>query len=231
MAAVTTFSPASRVGPAGGALHDSDWHGGEDGSGNWKPLPLRRYRTGIWFALVPITMMFAAFGSAYIVRQGLGDDWQATGLPPMIWWNSALLFASSLTMEMARRKARILPLPGSEAAARITPFTRVPAVRRWLLGTLLLGGLFVAGQVLLWSSLAERGIYMASNPSSSFFYVLTVAHALHVCFGIAGLGSATAATWKRLTPGGRTGVGVAAVYWHFMGGLWIYLVALLVFAP
>ena len=231
MAAVSTLaaSPPTRD-PYGDALSAPGWDSGGD-SGSGKPLPLSRYRTGIWFALVPVAMLFTAFGSAYVVRQGLGDDWQPTVLPPLLWWNSIPLLVSSVTMEMARRRGRLLPPAGSEPDGRVRPFTRIPSVRRWLLATLSLGVLFLAGQVLLWQTLAQRGIYLASNPSSSFLYLLTVTHGLHICFGLAGLAALTVSTWRRLTPGGRTGLGVASVYWHFMGAVWIYVVALLVLAP
>ena len=127
----------------------------------------------MWFALAPIVMLFTAFGSAYIVRQGLSDDWQAIKIPRLLWWNSAVLLASSVTMELARRAVR--PPAGSRlsAAARLQLFPLAPAVKKWLLFTLALGVLFLAGQLIAWRQLAAQGIYLSSNPSSSFFYLLT----------------------------------------------------------
>lgn len=177
-------------------------------------------------------MLFMAFSSAYIVRQGLSDDWQHMALPSLVWWNSLVLVASSVTLELARRKAGSLPGAAPQAGgARVQIFPRPRSMRSWLLATLSLGTLFLLGQVVVWRQLALQGIYMATNPSSSFFYLLTAAHGLHLLGGVAGLAWATAATWRRLTPAGRTGVGVAAVYWHFMDALWVYVLVLLVVVP
>src|SRR5262245_21046870 len=115
MAAVTTFSSSPPdLGPYGDLLSAPGWDRGGGDSGTGKPLPLSRYRTGIWFALVPVAMLFTAFGSAYMVRQGLGEDWQPTVLPPLLWWNSIPLLVSSVTMEIARRRGRLLPPAGAE---------------------------------------------------------------------------------------------------------------------
>jgi cytochrome c oxidase subunit 3 len=92
-----------------------------------------------------------------------------------------------------------------------------------------LGGLFVAGQVATWRGLAAQGVFLASSPHSSFFYVLTGAHAFHLLGGLAWF----AALWARLgrlalVPGGDA-VSLFALYWHYLGVLWLYL-ALLLFA-
>jgi cytochrome c oxidase subunit 3 len=99
---------------------------------------------------------------------------------------------------------------------------------RWLLATLLLGFAFVAGQLIAWRELVVRGLYVASNPGSFFFYFLTAAHALHLLAGILALAS-VASFAGRLARKNRqqTAVGVMALYWHFMDGLWLYLFALL----
>jgi cytochrome c oxidase subunit 3 len=196
------------------------------------------------------------------VRQGLSDDWRATGLPSVLWWNSLLLLTSSVTIEMARRKAggrsqvagrtSQVAGPRRQVAGRGSPVEGLRlqvviagerdeledgacdlhlTVRKWLVATLLLGAGFLFGQFVAWRGLAARGIYLATNPSSSFFYLLTATHALHLLGGIIGLACVTAITWKKLAPGGRTGVGVTAIYWHFMDGLWIYILLLLLIVP
>lgn len=208
---------------------------GDDGAGgdtSQAAFPLQRYRTGIWFLLVPIVMLFSAFTSAYIVRQGLGDDWRPIALSPLLWWNSAVLLASSITMEAARRKTRLAPdSRWHSATAKLQLFPQVPVLKKWLLITLSLGALFLIGQVVAWRQLAADGMYLATNPSSSFFYLLTATHGLHLLGGIVGLALVTVTTRKRLTPAGRTAVGVATIYWHFMDALWIYIFVLLMIAP
>src|SRR6266446_2650351 len=93
----------SQVGSGGGGFR-GDAFGGFDPGGGLPPGSVRRaYRTGMWLALLAITMMFVAFTSAYIVRAGLSDDWQPIELPRLLWLNAALLLLSSLTMEEARK--------------------------------------------------------------------------------------------------------------------------------
>jgi cytochrome c oxidase subunit 3 len=90
-----------------------------------------------------------------------------------------------------------------------------------------LGFLFLAGQYAAWRQLVATGVYLATNPSSSFFYVFTVAHALHLAGGLLALVFITVWAWRlQLGPGRRTAVDVSAFYWHFMDGLWIYLLLL-----
>src|SRR5947209_300590 len=131
--------------------------------------------TGIWVLLASITMSFLAFTSALVVRQGGASDWHHLTLPPILYFNTLLLLASSVALELGRRRVRDFmtskPLLASPGAAN-------PA--RWLYIALLLGILFVAGQFTAWWQLRSQGLYLATNPNSSFFYVLTVMHALHV---------------------------------------------------
>ena len=160
-------------------------------------------------------MLFAAFTSAYLVRR-TGSDWIQIGVPSLLWVNTGVLFASSLSMEWARRAFRSL---------------RPIAFRRWLLVTFLLGGLFLAGQFLAWRQLAQAGIFLHSNPHSSFFYVLTGVHAVHILAGIAVLLYVLAQTWRKaLIPGESASPGLCATYWHFVGVAWIYLFGVLFLA-
>ena len=97
----------------------------------------------------------------------------------------------------------------------------------WLYGTLGLGLVFVAGQLLAWRALAAQGLFLATSPSSAFFYVLTAGHGLHLLGGVAAL----AYVARRVRSAGRpvhsTAVRAATTYWHFMDGLWLYLLLVL----
>jgi cytochrome c oxidase subunit 3 len=167
----------------------------------------------MFLALLGITMLFMAFTSAYVVRSGLGDDWQPVELPLLLWWNAAVLLASSLTIELTRSALN----KGLRAQCN-----------RWLGLTAALGMAFLVGQVAAWRQLASHGIYLATNPSSSFFYLLTGAHALHLFGGLLALLYIVWEAWRyRLGPAKRTLVEVTAMYWHFMDGLWIYILLLL----
>jgi cytochrome c oxidase subunit 3 len=174
-------------------------------------------RTGIWVGISAITMTFAAFTSAMVVRQA-SLDWRHFALPPILYFNTALLFASSVTLEFARR--RMAAFAGGKGAKRSLPLT-------WLYGTLALGLLFIAGQYAAWQQLKAEGLYLATNPSSSFFYLFTAAHALHVLGGLAGLALVIWRFSKRVPTLRLSTLDTVAYYWHFMDVLWVYLLLLL----
>jgi cytochrome c oxidase subunit III len=172
--------------------------------------------TAIWVVLFAVTMMFAAFSSALIVRKGSALDWQSFTLPPILYFNTLLLIASSFTLEIARRRVTTY-MVGTKS------HTESPA--RWLYVTLFLGLLFVVGQYAAWWQLRAQGLYLATNPSSSFFYLLTAVHALHVLGGLGGLIYVTRKLNKSTLR--RNQLVATARYWHFMGALWLYLLLLL----
>jgi cytochrome c oxidase subunit 3 len=208
---VARHDPRIHSGGGGGGVAGGEW--GDYGGGYPHGHTRRVYRTGMWLALLAIAMFFIAFTSAYVVRSGLGDDWTAMALPPLLWWNTALLVASSFTMERTRGTLN----EGLRAASNI-----------WVTATAVLGMLFLAGQLLVWKQLAASGIYLATNPSSSFFYLLTGAHGAHLAGGLVALLYLTLQAWRyRLGPAKRTMVEVTALYWHFMDGLWVYILLLL----
>jgi len=197
-------------GSGGGGLHEGDFGGY---GGGLPPGTSRRvYRTGMWLALLAISMVFVGFTSAYIVRSGLSDDWRPIEFPSLLWWNALVLFLSSLTMERTRQA--------------LNTGRRVEC-NRWLAVTTTLGVAFLAGQVLVWRQLVSHGVYLTTNPSSSFFYLLTATHGLHLLGGLAALFYIAWEAWHyRLGPAKRTLVEVTAIYWHFMDGLWIYILLL-----
>ncbi|MGA8442676.1 MAG: cytochrome c oxidase subunit 3 [Candidatus Sulfotelmatobacter sp.] len=202
------------------------------GNGGWRNLvpadgDLRRLKdsspppasTGIWVGLAAITMSFAAFTSALVVRQGAAQDWRHFTLPPVLYLNTLVIIASSVTLELARRRiATFMGGVKDKDHAQANP-------AQWLYITLFLGLLFVAGQTFAWMQLRSRGFGLATNVSYSFFYVLTVAHALHVSGGLGGL---VRVIWKlNRSVLRRSTLDATSRYWHFMGVLWLYLLLLL----
>jgi len=176
----------------------------------------RASRSGIWVGIFAITMSFMAFSSALFVRQG-SLDWGHLVLPPILYLNTLVLLASSGTFELSRRHLEF------HTAGRVGSGGSGVA---WLLATLALGIAFCAGQYAAWQNLRAQGIYLATNPNSSFFYVLTSIHVLHVTAGIL----AFVYLLGRLTIGSglarRSFFDNTAIYWHFMGVLWLYLLML-----
>lgn len=172
--------------------------------------------SAIWVAIVAISMSFAAFTSALIVRQGASRDWQHLTLPSVLFLSTFMLLLSSVTLEVARRRV---------AAYMGGRITELNAPRLWLYLTLFLGLLFVAGQYAAWLQLRAQGLYLATNPNSSFFYVFTAAHALHVLGGLAGLARVIRKLGQSAVR--RSTLDATAYYWHFLGVLWLYLFWLL----
>ncbi len=202
---------------------------------------LRRARLALAILLVPIVMLFVSFTSAYIVRQGLPTfddktgqyvrDWISVHLPvPLLLVNTLLLLVSTFTMEMARRQmARRTVL----SPVQTIPGVSIGQEKRfpWLAVTTVLGFGFLAGQWMAWRELAASGVYLATTPSSSFIYLMTVAHAVHLFGGLIALTAALVLSFgqERLERQYII-VDTASWYWHFMALLWIYVFCLLQFA-
>lgn len=190
-------------GPGGG-----DW----ERSGPAAVPPVSAARIAVWLLVGAITILFAAFTSTFLVRRG-GSGWQSGPLPPLLWGTTAMILASSAVMEWAKVRGR----RGSPDGLRVG-----------LAATLGLGAAFLAGQIAVWRQLAAAGIYLATNPHSSFFYLLTGAHGLHLAGGVAALGYALWKAGGAGTPAEALDVAEpVATYWHFLTGLWVYVFILL----
>lgn len=181
--------------------------------------PGNSFRTGAWVVIAGVVMLFTALTSSYIVRSASGNDWRPIAMPRVLWISTALIVISSITMEVSRRSLKQ---------------KRNAGYGRWLTVTVALGLAFLATQLLAWRQLVRQGIYMASNPYNSFFYLFTAAHGLHLLGGILALGYLMMRTTRqRSTVAGelrRAGAADAAtIYWHFMDGLWVALFLLLFF--
>jgi len=182
--------------------------GGSDGRGSSRGASF----TGLYVLLAATTMVFAAFTSAMVVRRGLSGDWVSIHKPPVLWINTVILLASSVALELARRALR------SRARERFNAW--------WTIGTAL-GVLFLGGQAMAWQQLRASGVFISTNPSSSFFYVLTAAHAMHLLAGVIALLYVNVQALRlSLGPGKRTAIDISTIFWHFLNALWIYLMAL-----
>jgi cytochrome c oxidase subunit 3 len=192
--------------------------GGDDGSSgggrrDWsRPGQQRQYQTALVVGIVAILMFFMALASAYIVRRGSSGDWTPIHIPPILWVNTVILLASSATLELARRKL---------AKGDLGAFRKL-----WVVTTIL-GVLFLAGQYAGWRQLEAQGIFIATNPASSFFYIFTGAHAVHLFGGVAALLFVAVRKFERAKISRAAAAEVASYYWHFMDALWVFLLALI----
>jgi cytochrome c oxidase subunit 3 len=171
----------------------------------------------MWVGVAGIAMMFTALSSAYIVRAASATDWRPLAMPRILWLSTVLIVLSSGTVEVARRNLKRL---------------QNQAYVRWLSLTGVLGVGFLVSQVLAWQHLWRQGVFLSSNPHSSFFYLLTATHGIHLIGGLLGLtyvlSRALSKTDDEIATGKRQGRADAiGIYWHFMDALWIYLFLLL----
>jgi len=225
--------------PGGGG--DGGGRGGDDDFPSYRER-LRRYRMLVAFALCSVVMIFVSFTTAYVVRKAGGgvwdpahneyvSNWVPTTLPvTTLLVNTFILLLSSLTLEVARRRA-------AEDVV-LAPIAKIPGIRvadnrslPWLWLTIALGLMFLGGQYVAWRQLRTSHVDIATNISSSFFFILTGVHAVHLMGGLLALLYAGCTSWLHRPPETRRIViDVTAWYWHFMAVLWIYVFALLYFA-
>src|ERR1700730_14910844 len=197
--------------PAGG--DDGDNGGGDNDYRGRKHSPSpKRYSTAITIALVSILMFFMALASAFIVLRRGSDVWVALHLPPVLLAARLILLASSFTLEAARRRLALADPSGFR--------------KLWLVTTGL-GFLFVAGQLFAWRQLVAQGVYIASNQASSFFYIFTGAHAVHLLGGVCALLFVSFRKPEKASVSLPAAAEIASYYWHFMDGLWVFLLVLL----
>jgi len=166
---------------------------------------------GLWLGIVSIVMMFAAFTSAYIVRQGEGN-WLLFELPNALWYSTGIILLSDATMHWAYISSK----RDKQLHLRIA-----------VVLTAILGIAFLYAQVYAWGELVQAKVFFAgdqSNPSGSFLYVLTGLHALHLAGGLVFLAVLCVYTFLgRVHAQNMTKIEMCATYWHFVGGLWAYL--------
>lgn len=177
------------------------------------------YRLGMWVALASIAMLFTSLSSAYIVRAAAANDWYPLAMPRVLLLSSAIILLSSGSLEMARRKLKA---------------SMVSGYSRWLLFSALLGFSFLVTQFMAWRQLRAQGIYLGTNPHSSFFYLLSGVHALHLIGGLLGLlyllvRTRSLVRQATVETSHRAVADAVSIYWHFMDVLWIYLFLLLFF--
>jgi cytochrome c oxidase subunit 3 len=192
-------------------------------------------RVGLFFALGGDKMFFVALVSVFFVTKSSGhfdsyshyiNEWLPTAIPSILWLNTAVILFSSVTAEFARQSMFREQDAMDEWFGLGRPLSRRATI--WLSITLVLGGLFLAGQWLAWNQLAAQHVFFRSNPSSHFFYLITVTHAIHLFLGIAALIAAlTALQHSRSLSTRQVMVDTTVWYWHTMGLLWVFLFLLL----
>jgi cytochrome c oxidase subunit 3 len=162
----------------------------------------------VWLFIVSIVMLFAALTSAYIVKQSDGN-WLYFSLPDIFWITSIIIVISSITMHLALRAAKKDNIGG---------------LKTFLILTVLLGLAFLFGQYQSWKQLVAMDVYFVGNPAGSFLYVLTGLHAVHILSGLIYLFIVVISSFRlKIHSKNKVQIEMCTTYWHFLGGLWVYL--------
>lgn len=188
-------------------------HGDFPGTGA-SSLPAAKIGLGVFLAVVG--SLFALLISAYVMRVDMAAlnivDGAQLPAPRLLWLNTGVLVMSSVALQWAWVEARQ---------------GRMDGVRAGLLAGAVFALAFVAGQLLAWRQLTQAGYFLASNPASSFFYLLTGVHGLHVLGGLVALGRTIAKVWRGVAMEQvRLGVELCAIYWHFLLLIWLVVFSL-----
>ncbi|GAB3653884.1 hypothetical protein GCM10028791_24230 [Echinicola sediminis] len=177
-----------------------------------QPIAMHPKKFALWLFIVSVVMIFAALTSAFIVRQGEGN-WLEYDLPEILWFTSGVILLSSASMHWAYVSAKKDQMSSLKLALSITT---------------ILGLAFLVGQWFSWVALVERDVYFVGNPAGSFMYVLTGLHGVHLISGVIFLIIVLFSSFKYSIHSKRMNtMEMCATYWHFLGGLWLYLFAFL----
>jgi len=165
----------------------------------------------IWIGIVSIIMFFGGLTSAVIVSQG-GGGFLAIEMPFAFTISTFIIVLSSVTFQFGLISVK----KGNYSAAKLS-----------ITLTLVLGLLFIVTQYMGWTVLHDNGYYAAGKDStqeSSFLYLLTGLHVVHLIGGLFSLLFVLVKTMKnKYSLETITGMQVSITYWHFLGALWVYL--------
>ncbi|UXP32880.1 cytochrome c oxidase subunit 3 [Reichenbachiella agarivorans] len=162
----------------------------------------------LWLFIVSVVMLFAALTSAYVVKQSSGV-WLDFELPFMFDITTGIVILSSVFMHMAY-------LSGKR--------NEIKKLRIFLFLTVLTGLGFLTGQLIAWQELVAEGVFFVGNPAGSFVYVLSGVHGFHLVTGVIFLLIVAFSAFKyKVHSKSMVQMEMCATYWHFLGGLWLYL--------
>ena len=186
--------------------------------GNRDQKIVRAKKMMLWFGMASMIMMFAGLTSAYVVSKNRPDGGTDFQLPVTLYWSTLVIIVSSITFFLAKKSISV------NKRRNATSF---------LIATLLLGIAFVGLQFESFSEIIKAGFYFTgseSNITTSFIYVVVLAHLAHLLAGLIVLLVVLFNHFKhRYQPGQMLGIELGATFWHFLDFLWVYLFLFLYF--
>ena len=173
-----------------------------------RPLAMHPRKFGMWLFMASVMMLFMSITSAYIVRQAEGN-WRYYDLPFLFYVTSVVIILSSVTMQLAYISLKKDKLKNAKIMISTTS---------------ILGVAFLVGQFIGWIQLVDNGIHLVGNPAESFFYLITGLHGIHIISAIVFLFIMLSAIFKGIAHSKNMAkMEMCTTYWHFLGGLWLYL--------
>jgi cytochrome c oxidase subunit III len=173
-----------------------------------QPISMHPKKFALWLFIVTVVMIFASLTSAYIVRQSEGN-WLEFDLPQIFWYSSGLIILSSISLHWSYLSAKK---------------DELGSVKLGMIITSILGLAFLVSQWYSWVALVDRDVYFVGNPAGSFLYVFTGLHAIHLISGVIFLIIVLISSFNyKVHSKNMVSLEMCMTYWHFLGGLWLYL--------
>ncbi|MCH7412955.1 cytochrome c oxidase subunit 3 [Belliella sp. R4-6] len=173
-----------------------------------QPIAMHPKKFSLWLFMVTVVMVFAGLTSAYIVRQSEGN-WLEFDLPAVFYYTSGVIILSSVFLHWAYLSAKKNELMQLRIGMSIATF---------------LGIVFLVGQWYSFVALVDMDVYLVGNPSGSFLYIFTGLHALHLVSGVIFLIIVLISSFRyKVHSQSMVPMEMCVTYWHFLGGLWLYL--------
>jgi len=183
-----------------------------------KSRTARSYKLILLFAMVSMIMMFAGLTSAFVVSKSRADWLKDFQLPTAFYFSTLVIMGSSVTFYLAKKAIQK---------------NNQSATTRFLLATMALGIVFVILQFVGFGQIVSNGYYFTGAESSittTFLYIVTVVHLIHLAGGLISLLVIIYNHYKQKYNSTQTlGIELGAMYWHFLDLLWVYLFLFLYF--
>lgn len=168
----------------------------------------------MWLFLVSVVMVFVSLSSAYIVKMSVGD-WVYIEFPSLFKVTTGIIILSSVTMHFAYISAKR---------------NNIKNIRIGLAITAVLAVAFMIGQLKAWGQLVDGGYHFVGNPASSFIYVFTGLHVVHLIGAVIFLLIVLKKAFNyKVHSKSLVRIGMCTTFWHFLGGLWLFLYLFLIF--
>lgn len=190
------------------------------GDGHATNFGITNVKLGMWTFIGSECLFFGAMIATYLLYLNRTNE-GPTALDiydiPFTSASTFILLMSSLGMVLALEALQRADMRG---------------FRVWILGTAVLGMIFLSGQVYEFSIFVVEGFKLDTSPFSAAFYMLTGFHGIHVTVGVMMLLALWALSLRGgITPKHAETVEMVGLYWHFVDIVWIVIFTVVYLIP